>query len=75
MINQNLIHNQPVIMNSTQPHAQTTFFIFSLQKIQGDSIHLSLVTDGLLLSNLGSKNNSLIEVHRVFSIGGSNITI
>ena len=36
-------------------------------------ISLSLVAEGLLLLNMGSKNNSLIEVHRVFLHWVSNI--
>ena len=34
---------------------------------------LSAVTEGLLLSNLGCKNNSLTEVHRVLLHWGSNV--
>ena len=36
------------------------------------SPHLSLATEGLLLSNLGSSNNSLIKVIRHFTTGSSN---
>ena len=34
---------------------------------------LSLVTEGLLLSNLCSKNNSLIEIHKGHFHWGSNV--
>ena len=36
-------------------------------------MYFSLVTEGILLSNLGSKNNPLIEVHRALLLWVSNV--
>ena len=63
-VNQRLLLSSPSqkvvsYITTSQPHDSDKFF--------------SLVTEGLLLSDLCSKNNSLIEVHRALPIGVSNV--